>query len=312
MNEMRSLRTITPEYTKRFVPGRTLVYMFLPQVEPPCSCRCTGCYVLASEAYPRRVKRSEEQVISDLKALTASGYSVIPSTTEILMNGRYLEMLSAIKTTYVLTNGNLILSKPKVLEELKSVGIKQAVLTANFGNSGLVLPGLDAFKEAVRLAIGAGLKVMARITLTKENYLSMLEMASTCRQFGIRCIQFIRFMPIERGPETLDENDAKQVFELLELARKANPNIYVSAGGSLGGQFRKREFSCQAGKTQFTIGLDNRVYPCIYLTQDENAIGRYEEGNLVIDREFSVGGNELDCPAYRYFASRSATGEKQI
>jgi len=299
---MAALRATAMEYKNRFVPGRTLAYMFLPQVEPPCSCRCTGCYVLASEAYPKRVKRSEEQVIADLKALTASGYSVIPLTTEILMNERYLELLSAVKTTYVLTNGNLIVSKPGILDELKGIGIVQVVLTANFGNSGLVLPGLNAFKEAVRLVNSAGLEVMARITLTKENYLNVLEMASACRQFGIRRVQFLRFMPIERGPETLDESSARRFFELLKVARNANPDIYLSAGGSLGSQFRKKEFFCPAGKTQFTIGLDNRVYPCIYLTQDENAIGRYENGSVVIDRKFSVGGNELDCPAYRYFS----------
>ncbi|MFH1285820.1 MAG: radical SAM protein [Candidatus Micrarchaeota archaeon] len=306
------MRTTTVESAKRFVPNRTLVYMFLPpQVEPPCSYRCTGCYVLASEAYPKRVKRSEERIIADLKELTASGYSVIPSTTEILMNARYLEMLSAVKTTYVLTNGKLIVSKPSILEGLKRIGVVQIVLTANFGDSGLILPNLNVFSEAVRSARRAGLEVMARITLTKENYLNILEMIAGCRQFGVRCIQFLRFMPIERGPEMLDENDAKKVFEMLEVARNTNPDMYISAGGSLGSQFRRKKFVCTAGKTQFAIGLDDRVYPCIYLTQNENAIGIYENDKVVIDKEFTIGGNELDCPAYLYFASQAKNSEQE-
>ncbi|MEW5997121.1 MAG: radical SAM protein [Candidatus Micrarchaeota archaeon] len=309
---MAASRAIAMEYKNRFVQGRTLAYMFLPLAEPSCNCRCTGCYVLASEAYPKRIKRSEEQVISDLKRLTALGYSVIPSTTEILMNERYLEMLRAVKTTYVLTNGNPVVSKPGILDELKSIGIVQVVLSANFGNSGLVLPGMSTFREAARLAVAAGLGIMARITLTKENYPNTLEMIDACRRFGIRCIQFLRFMPIERGPETLDENDAKTFFGMLESARASNPDMYLSAGGSLGSQFRRKEFICSAGRAQFTIGLDTRIYPCIYLTQDENAIGRYEEGNVIIEREFSIGGNDLDCPAYRYFALCSKNGETKM
>ncbi|MEW6748235.1 MAG: hypothetical protein AB1295_00825 [Candidatus Micrarchaeota archaeon] len=309
---MRLLRAVTPEYKNRFVQGKTIVYMFLPEVEPPCNRRCTGCYVLASESYPKRIRRSEERIIADLKGLIASGYSVIPSTTEILLGERYLEMLGAVGTTYVLTNGRLIVSKPGTLEELKSIGIRQVVLTANFGNSGLILPDQDTFVEAAGLAIGAGLGVMARITLTKGNYQSIAEMVDACKQFGIRCIQFLRFMPIESGPATLDEGDAKEFFRLLAFAREANPDVYISAGGSLGSQFRGKEFVCSAGRTQFTIGLDNRIYPCIYLTQDENAIGRYENGEVVIEREFAIGGNELDCPAYRYFVSRSKNGEKRI
>lgn len=298
-----------PQMNKRFVPGKTMIYMFLPEAEPPCNSRCTGCYVLASEAYKRRVRRSEQQIIDDLGNLAESGYAVLYSTTEILMNRRYVEMLRASQSNYVLTNGKKIVENPEILDELKCAGVTQFFMTANFGNSGLVLPERESFSEAVNLVLGANLELVVRITLTKNNFENMPEMIDACRALGIRAIQFLRFMPIEKGPETLDELITKRVFELLELERKRNPDIFLSAGGALGSQFRKKRFCCPAGKEQFVIGLDDRIYPCIYLTQERNAVGKYENGVVKIDRFIDIPGNELDCPAYRYYSSCSKQGE---
>ncbi len=298
-----------PILNERFVPGRTMGYMFLPEAEPYCNSRCTGCYVLASESFKRRVKRSEQEIIDDLKGLIDSGYAVLYSTTEILMNRRYIEMLTASKSNYILTNGRKIGENPQVLDELMDAGVKQVFMTANFGNSGLVLPDRKAFSEAVELVLSARMELVVRITLTRNNVENMPGMINACRGLGIRAIQFLRFMPLEKGPETLDEVSTKQVFELLETERLRNPDIFLSAGGALGSQFRKKRFCCPAGKEQFLIGLDNRIYPCIYLTQNENAIGRYENGEVKIERTAEIPGNELDCPAYRYY-SRSKQGEK--
>jgi len=298
-----------PILNERFVPGKTMIYMFLPESEPLCNSRCTGCYVLASESFKRRVKRSEQEIIDDLKGLIDSGYAVLYSTTEILMNRRYIEMLKASRSNYILTNGKKIVENLQVLDELQDIGVNQIFMTANFGNSGLVLPDLRAFSEAVELVLSARMELVVRITLTRNNVENMPGMVDACRNLGIRAIQFLRFMPLEKGPETLDELDTKRVFELLELERERNPDIFLSAGGTLGSQFRKRKFCCPAGKEQFLIGLDNRIYPCIYLTQDENALGKYENGKVVIERTAEIPGDELDCPAYRYY-SRSKNGEK--
>jgi MoaA/NifB/PqqE/SkfB family radical SAM enzyme len=296
--------------SKRFVPGRTMIYMFLPESEPYCNSRCTGCYVLASESFKRRVKRSEQDVIDDLRNLVESGYSVLYSTTEVLMNRRYIEMLKTSKSDYILTNGKKILEKPEVLDELKDIGVTQIFMTANFDNSGLVLPDRKAFSEAIGKVLDANMELVVRITLTRNNVESMPGMIDACRGLGIRAIQFLRFMPLEKGPETLDGMSTKRAFELLETERLRNPDIFLSAGGALGSQFRKRRFCCPAGKEQFVIGLDNRIYPCIYLTQNENALGVYENGEVKIERTADIPGNELDCPAYRYYKLRSKSGEE--
>ncbi len=298
-------RVSKPEISKKFVPGRTVAYMFVPESMRKCNSSCTGCYVLASESYKNRVDRTEEKIISDLRALAAKGYSILASTTEVLLLERYPEVLQAIGATTVLTNGKIIVANPEILLRLKEIGIEQIVLTANFSNSGLKLTEPDFFKEALRAVRYFGLKEMVRITLTKQNLPFLQEMVGICNSLGISCIQFLRFMPVSQGPETVNEADAKKFFRMLELLRAQYPDIYLSAGGSLGSQFRKKRFSCPAGKSQFLIGLDNGIYPCIYLTQKENQLGRFENGELFIERTFDPQGNQLECPAYRYYLSRS-------
>lgn len=302
--------TFLPQYRKKFAQGKAVAYMFLPQAEPACNSRCTGCYVLSSEAYARRARRTENEVISDLEGLTAMGYSVIISTTEILLNEKYAEMLKAAGSEYVLTNGRLIVLNPAILEQLSKAGIRQVVVTANFGNSGIRLTGREFFRKAAGLISQAGLSLMVRITLTQQNFASAEAMVSECNQMGIRTIEFLRFMPLEKGPATLTEGDTLEFFRSLDQIRAKYPDVYISASGSLGSQFRRRKFVCNAGKSPLVIGLDNGIYPCIYLTQNENRLGTYENGELRLEREFEVGGNQFDCPAYRYFTSRS-TREKQ-
>lgn len=293
-----------PKYREKFMRGRTVGYMFLPQVEPACNSRCTGCYIFSSETYNCRVRRSEEEIISDLRGLTAAGYSVIPVTTEILSNARCLEMLAAANSEYVLTNGRLIVRNSGILARLRPVGIRQIVVTANFENSGIRLTNPEFFRGAARSVQDAGFSLMARITLTRLNITEVGSMISECARIGVQCIQFLRFMPLEKGPATLTEADTENFFRLLQGMRKKYPGIYLSAGGSLGFQFRKKIFACRPGQTQVVIGLDNGIYPCIYLTQTENRIGTYENGELKIYREFKVSGNPSDCPAYSYIKNK--------
>ncbi|HIH22823.1 TPA: hypothetical protein HA238_03785, partial [Candidatus Micrarchaeota archaeon] len=161
--------------------------------------------------------------------------------------------------------------------------------------------------------------------LTKQNLPMISEMVDACVLLGADVIQFLRFMPLEVletsrpltrrsnglecGPTTIGERDAARFFGKLEELRVRYPSVYLSAGGSLGFQFRKKEkqVSCPAGKTQFVIGLDNGIYPCIYLTQRENRLGEFIDGELEIEREFALDAtgagvkpNPFECPAYAY------------
>ena len=297
-----------PEYMKKFARRPTITYMFLPETEPPCNSRCTGCFVLSGGAYKKRIKRTEEAIIVDLLRFRKAGFSVFASTTEVLRFRRLAEILKASASTSVLTNGRVLVEKSDLCEEIRDIGIRQVVLTANFENSGLRLTSSDIVREAARRVVASGLELMMRITITQRNLDFVPQMAEECICQGAQVVQFLRYLRINgKGPQMLTEQETGNFFGMLDELRIRYPAIYLSAAGSLGTQFRKKQFCCGAGSRDggLTIGVDGNIYPCIYLTQPENAIGRYEDGELVREREFSSKGNPLDCPAYHYL-SRSA------
>lgn len=300
-----------PEYRKKFAQGPVVAYMFLPQTEPPCNSRCTGCYLLSGGAYEKRTVRTEEGIVVDILRLRKAGFSVFASTSEILLFRRWTEILDAASSTFVLTNGRILVEKPRLCDEIKNIGVRQMVITANFENSGLRLTPSAVACEAARRVVASGLELMMRVTVTPLNLQVVRQMAEGCISLGATVVQFLRYLRVNGdGPDMLSEQETARFFEILNEVRGLYPNIYLSASGSFGTNFRKKQFCCNAGSRReyFVIGVDDKIYPCIYLTQPENAIGRYEDGEPIIDREFVRDRYLLECPAYKYLKEKQKGG----
>ena len=299
MNQQQGIRV-----KEKFTNPKVAVFQFLPPSKPYCNFRCSGCYLLESETIASRVKKSEEQIIREMKQLKADGYSILPSTTEILMFNRFAEMLETCESRYLLTNGRIVVEKPALLQDAKAAGVEQLVVTINTGDSGLVLPERDVALQAARIALDSGLDVAGRVRVTPMNFDKVVEIVEGCVGAGVRTIQFIRNLVLNGTGEMLNWEKLRIFFQKLEEAREKYPlrggGAYVSASGSLGGVYRKKAFRCRAGKSPVTIGVDNNIYPCIYLTQAENIIGRFENGKIEIFREFKNPGREDECPAYNW------------
>jgi MoaA/NifB/PqqE/SkfB family radical SAM enzyme len=297
MNQQQGLRV-----KEKLESQKAAVFQFLPAFKPYCNFRCSGCYLLESKTIASSVRRSEGEIIQSMKQLRLDGYSVLPSTTEILMFKRFAEMLETCGSKYLLTNGKIVVQQPALLKEAKAAGVQQVVVTINTGDSGLVLPDKDVAFQAAKLASGAGLDVAGRVRITPKNYGRVSEIVEGCMKRGVRTIQFLRNLVLSGQEEMLNGQKLCAFFQKLEEARRSFPlgeaGAYVSASGSLGGVWRKKPFKCNAGKSPITIGVDNNIYPCIYLTQEENRIGRFENGKVAIFREFKNPGREDECPAY--------------
>ncbi len=287
---------------------KVAVFQFLPPSKPYCNFRCSGCYLLESEGIAGRVKKSEGQIIMEMKQLRTDDFSVLPSTTELLMFNRFAEMLETCESKYLLTNGRIVVEKPALLLDAKAAGVEQLVVTINTGDSGLVLPVRDVALQAARIALGAGLDVAGRVRVTPRNYDKVVEIVGGCIGAGVRTIQFIRNLVLNGTGEMLNGEKLRIFFEKLDEARKRYPlggsGAYLSASGSLGGVYRKKAFRCGAGKSPVTIGVDNNIYPCIYLTQAKNVIGRFENGRIEIFQEFKNPGREDECPAYNWLKAK--------
>lgn len=291
--------SVKPEYKTKFT-NKTIVYTCIPE-DIVCNSKCIGCYIQSSDAFKNKVYRSESQIINDLKNLVSKDYTVIISTTEILLFKNYKDMLKITNTKYVLTNGVIITQKPDILKELKEIGIKQIVLTANFDNSGLELTNKNFFESAIKLIQKYNFEIMLRITLTKNNFSNIKDMVEKCVSLGIKCIQFLRYIPLDKTVDSF--SNTKEFFLILKKIRQEYPDIYLSASGSLGFEYRTKKYICTAGKKRFVIGLDNSIYPCIYLSNNENKLGTFVDGELIIDKY--LDNNSLNCPAYKYYSNQS-------
>ncbi len=299
-------RPVRPSYKNEFVEKRVVSYMFLPPETPYCNTRCTGCYVFDSGSYRARVQRTDAEILYDIENLTSKGYTVYPTTTEILMMRDYLRILQTVGAKSVLTNGILITEQPEISEQLKSIGIEQIIITGNFENSGLSLTPNKLIERAIDTINASKLGILLRITITPENLEAIPDMVRSCASRGIRIIEFMRYVPLgNSGAVSLNDEQTRRFFSILEQMRKDYPDIYLAPTGTFGTQYRKKQWKCTSGYTYFAIGLDNLVYPCIFLTQAENAIGKYEGGEIIIQRNFEAAGDQYDCPAYSYASRRS-------
>lgn len=276
--------------------------MFLPEQPPFCNSSCTGCYIFSSESFANKIKKTEKQILSELKELKKQGYSIIPITSEILLNKNYIAIIKELGLDYILTNGKIIVEKPNILKELKNIGIKQIRITGNFLNSGQNLTNPKFFKKAITLINKSGLSALVWLRITKQNLQKIPEMVKKSIKLGVNAIQFIRYIPIngERADQVINDKDTKYFFSILKKLREKYPNTYLSAGGSFGFRYRAKKYICNAGKTKFLIGLDNYIYPCFYLTQKENRLGRFRAGKLEINKQFTIKGSKYDCLAYLY------------
>lgn len=308
---MQKLKNDPMEYRRRMSGGKIAVYSFLPLAEPYCNSRCTNCFILSSDSMKERIPKSEERIISEIKTLRRQRYGVILNTTEVLAMERYDEILQAADARYILTNGRILLEQPGILGKLKEIGVEQITVTLNLENSGLRLVQSGIGLEAAKLAIRSGFSVMDRITVTAANCLSIVETVEKCISEGIRLIQFNRYIDILGLGGMLDEKQTESFFCELREARKRYPyqkesggGVYISASGTFGSRFRDRKFSCTAGANQVTIGVDNYVYPCIFMTNKENRVGRFEGGRIWVERYTDRNSDTYECPAYLYWSGR--------
>lgn len=292
---------LKPLCTQEFPSKCHLAYMFLPPEPPYCTSKCTSCFVLSPGTFDRRVKRSVDQIIWDIQNLRSQGFSVFPATTELLMFDRFPEILETVNSTSLSTNGRILIAQPELLRKLEGTGIKRVRITANFDNSGLVLTDRDIFERAISIIIAAGLEPSATITVTPNNLGEICSMAAACHALGVRSIKLQRYLRLEkRGPRMLTDGETLLFFRHLAEARARFPDVGFALERNFG------TVPCKLGFEHLVIGLDNYLYPCLFLTQVENRIGKYEGGQVLIDKEFRVEGG-LDCPAYHYLSSSAST-----
>ena len=305
----------TEKFRHAQTSGKIVIdYVCLPETSPVCNFgKCDQCYILASEAYKYRVARTEEKILCDLETLVDSGYEVFLVTTELLQFKNYLKMLQTINENHFLTNGIIISQKPDILKDLKNIGIEQITLTGNLNDAGYRLPDNKYTIGAIQKIILANITPVLHINITENNIEKVEESIKYYYNIGVRNFRFGRFVPLTNnsiGPKPVEGYAVLKFLREIEKAKQKYPydkktktGTYIGVIGNFGTQYRDdaHKYRCPVGKSQFTIGPDNFIYPCIYLMQVENRIGRWVNRTLKIDTTWAIEGEELDCPAFRFY-----------
>lgn len=289
-----------------------------------CNVRCQHCYINRVKAIPLR--RNPEHAEGDIGCLREQGYKVQLRGTELIIHDEFIPLFHAAGQDYVQTNGVHVVEHPEVLSRLSSVGIRYVVVSYPFDPEGMV--GVDASisDEAISLcAKQFGVTVSAIIT---RNVVANLEsLGNFCehvRALGARAVKFIRLMPVSPDlvaftPTPEEAKDA--LLEIARLKRKYHTNDLLIQTPGCFGMFDFRRslaperfasvdlssvYDCPAGMKNFVIDVNNSVFPCLYLMEPGQRIGRYQNGKLLMDSAALLPGGlrKSECPAYtRHFTS---------
>jgi MoaA/NifB/PqqE/SkfB family radical SAM enzyme len=244
------------------------------------------------------VERSEERIINDLHALTEQGYKAFFCTTELFYYDKWKEIFAIAGYKSVRTNGYPFVSNPQLIDDVKKMGVKKVTFTANAGkyHEGLNLPKEEIVKKAIEMSNGGGLVTSVNILLNKKNFKNLEEMAEVYMNLGVDYFIFSRILPAEGISNLLETEDTEEIYKQVADLKRRFPldktGKYFEVSGEMGSKYRpnreKTGFYCPAGTRLLAIGLDDKIYPCSFMTQEQYRLGRLEDGKIILDKEFDM------------------------
>ena len=306
-------------------PFSTMVHYILQ--EGFCNAKCDHCYMLLQNQSPR--KRELETAKQDLESLTNQGYNVHLRGTEILLNPEYLKLFSLVKQEYVQTNGKELHKNPSLFQNLHDEGIKRILLTYPSKPENLTDFSEEMVDYVINKSSNAGFRTIVDFICTKgifeafkEDSLYFEKLSEHLIERGARELRFVRLIPFnpDLGKITLSPEESRRIVkESVRLERQYEGKLDVTRAGQFGCFDLRRKLKeqyfgikvplpeesgimdCPSGKKLFVIDLKNDIYPCLYLMDDSNKIGKFTEGKIIVKPETKFGALHLnDCPAYTY------------
>lgn len=270
------------------------------ELDNRCERNCPQCY-LGKDKQSLSLAESTRRV----RILQGLGVSnIIPIFGEVLDHPEYLRLFLLLGRDYCLSSSQAIVHNPSIREELLRNGIKAVRLSAHYFDNGQWSPvSLSVVKQAVSLLQEVGIKAEAFTILWRGNYHLVSAICQQAITDGFTTVRFINLMPTrpELRTDILTIAEIQQVFSQVSTARQqiSKEQLFIRLlgnfgprPGSLGQELSQTGCYCPAGTQSIYLGLDGLIYPCMFLRKPQWVIGRLDQEELRIERQFPI---DFDC-----------------
>ena len=270
-----------------------------------CNTKCKHCYISYDGNF-------DGKDLYNLCEQLSKKYLVLLNGTEILLHEEYFDTIQLLGQNYLLTNGLAIYNNPTLMDKLHDIGIKYIDMSYHIGiHDDISFVNQKIIKQNILDLLERDIKTELRVTLNKDNYNQVLKICDIAYQLKAGGIKFTNYMNIGNATNlavdnALTDDQLKAFFEQLRRARSMydKEEFLIRRCGS----FEKDQnnpndkFICPAGKSSVVITPNYDVYPCFFLTQKGNEIGKVIDGKIFVDEEFENDGTK--CLSRRRFNNR--------
>ncbi len=295
------MKNLSSEHSKN---RKTIDYL----IDIPCDYnKCTMCYLKSME-FGSIPKKSTDTIINDIKILEDSGFSIYTITSDLLMHQDWKKIIQATKKEHILTTGYPLVNNKDMINEIRDLGIKQIVMSTNLPEYAkkLKLPEEPMVRYATNISKKAGLSVMLAYIINSQNYKDSLAMMKHAKSIGADSIRFFQYLSDKDKNLVLNTWQEKRfIQDTYDIQAKGifkKEELYISRENFPGSHNNKGAY-CTAGINRFTIGLDNNIYPCIFLIKPQFIIGKFDSGIIDLEESYQEKIPFLDseyCKAKEY------------
>lgn len=254
-----------------------------------CNADCTHCYI----SY--KGNRTPYELLIMVKKLKEK-YNLNINGAEVLTNPEYLKAYNEINQSFILSNGKIFLLDKDICNKLKENNIKSVSLSYHFGIHDEISPvKVKDLNKIISIIKDNGLQLRLMTTITSDNYKLVPYMCEQAYLLGARGIKFTNFIQQGSGKNLdvkniLTEEQINEFFKLLmkERSKYNKEELLIERCGTFGKNNLSTHdnFYCDCITDSVVLTPDNNIYPCVFLAQPGNEIGKYENGCIFIDEGY--------------------------
>jgi len=249
--------------------------------------------------------RNSDQAIRDLTQLKEDWKKIRVTGSNVLRFLKIEEILKLCEQDYILGDVFTIKRDKERLERLKESGLKRVFITSSYSDNVTKKVSLEEASKAIKKL---GLELAISYIMTHNNKGEVANMVEEAISVNANSMRFMRYLPTDEKPNSLNltDDEERELIDKIYKLRSEIPKdkIKIFIHGHFGTKFRPSKGPiCFAGEEMFFIGLDNLVYPCEFLINPNNVMGKFFEGKVKIDRKLCGYEND-ECKLLQMHSGR--------